>query len=274
MPHPVHRLLLAALLLCLGVLPLAADDFDQLQEVTKAEPAPTVQAPVPVLLASVDLSPAYAWTPANFAKPYSPELEAEKAAVQWIKDQALNATGFIDLIAAMNTAKQPTANVATYALIAVEAEADGRIHLSMGSDDGLSVYVNGKQVYKNEILRGFKADENAVEVDLLKGRNELLFRVTQGNGGWSLGVKVTAIGGVTVKQIPTNTPSLPVDGPAVSIPRSEAPTAAAPAPESPPAAVPKSETLGEDSPRVDAPPAAAAPQVAIPSAADAPRAEW
>ena len=148
----------------------------------------------------MDLSPAYPWAEAEFDKAYAPEIEAEKDKVEWRKGAWLDANGMIELRQANQAAGLPVEHSVVYARVILDAEADGKIHLSMGSDDGLAVFVNGKNVFRNNAMRALTADQDQADVDLVKGKNVLLFRVTQGGGGWSLQVKATGAG---VKQVPT-----------------------------------------------------------------------
>jgi len=154
----------------------------------------------PIAITTVDLSPAYPWAEAEFDKAYAPEIEAEKDKVEWRKGAWLDANGMIELRQANQAAGLPVEHSVVYARVILDAEADGKIHLSMGSDDGLAVFVNGKNVFRNNAMRALTADQDQADVDLVKGKNVLLFRVTQGGGGWSLQVKATGAG---VKQVPT-----------------------------------------------------------------------
>jgi predicted esterase len=66
-----------------------------------------------------------------------------------------------------------------------DAGKGGAWALRLGSDDGLKLWVNGKQVYANHIHRALSPGEDLVVVDMKSGINRLLFKVDQGNGGWA-----------------------------------------------------------------------------------------
>jgi hypothetical protein len=52
------------------------------------------------------------------------------------------------------------------------------LQLKMGSDDQAKVYLNGKEVLKNETARPLTKDEDtAVNIALTKGTNVLVFKV-------------------------------------------------------------------------------------------------
>lgn len=74
----------------------------------------------------------------------------------------------------------------------------------MGSDDGLTVLVNGKKVHAKNAQRGLKRGEDQTEADLAKGKNVLLFRVTQGTGGFALQVEAAVVGKGRVEQVRTD----------------------------------------------------------------------
>ena len=75
-------------------------------------------------------------------------------------------------------------NVAAYALVWVESPEEQDAVLALGSDDGVVVWLNGERVHANLVGRGYRRREDKAPVRLRKGRNQLLVKVTQGNGGW------------------------------------------------------------------------------------------
>lgn len=66
----------------------------------------------------------------------------------------------------------------------VSAKAQDAV-LTLGSDDGIKVWLNGKVVHANNATRGHQPDEEAANIRLEQGRNTLLLKVTQGGGQWS-----------------------------------------------------------------------------------------
>ena len=65
--------------------------------------------------------------------------------------------------------------------------------MAVGSDDTLTVWLNGKEVYKFSGNRGYSPDSAHFDVELKKGKN--LFMVKCGNGGgpWAFSVAVTGM---------------------------------------------------------------------------------
>ncbi len=76
----------------------------------------------------------------------------------------------------------------THALVATTLVSDRprRATLLFGTDDGGTLTLNGRELWRKEIVRGVKRDEERVELDLKAGENALVFRVDQKLGGWGL----------------------------------------------------------------------------------------
>ena len=91
--------------------------------------------------------------------------------------------------------------VAAYARVTFEADRATLLHLSLGSDDGLAVFAGGKRVLARDVMRGLRKGEDEVDVPLVAGRNEVLFKVTQGGGGFALAVEAQVVGGGTVRAL-------------------------------------------------------------------------
>jgi hypothetical protein len=110
---------------------------------------------------------------------------AKGARIGWQKaerpaDLPLTDEHFIDLADMM----RPNENVAAYALAWIVAPAETDAVLAIGSDDGVVAWLNGEQVHANHVGRGYTSREDRVDVRLKRGRNKLMLKITQGNGGW------------------------------------------------------------------------------------------
>ena len=75
--------------------------------------------------------------------------------------------------------------VYAYALAEITAAAPTNVMLSVGSDDGIKVWHNGKLVHDNWIPRGIQKDNDLVPLKLVKGSNQVLLKVQDINGGWA-----------------------------------------------------------------------------------------
>jgi dienelactone hydrolase len=91
---------------------------------------------------------------------------------------------------------RPTNNVVAYAFTTIERLQAGKVVLSLGSDDGVAVWVNGERVHRNEVDRPVSADEDQVKVSMLAGANSVLIKVEQGAGDWGFVLRVLEAGGI------------------------------------------------------------------------------
>ncbi len=76
-------------------------------------------------------------------------------------------------------------NTATYLYRTVDCEEPERIHLSLGSDDTLTVWLNGVQAMAKEVYRGVAPDQDRLDLDFHAGRNELVLKITNGGGDYA-----------------------------------------------------------------------------------------
>jgi hypothetical protein len=143
-----------------------------------------------VSISTVALSPTYPFD-SEFDRAHPPETDPR--AVEW--KQAGFEGGRIDLGAQYTG----PSNVVAYALVDVEADADCGLHLSMGSDDGLAVFLDQKRVFAKDVRRGLRPGEDELLVDLTRGRHALLFKVTQEGGDFGLAVEAQVYGTAHVR---------------------------------------------------------------------------
>ena len=75
-----------------------------------------------------------------------------------------------------------TENVASYVYREIEAEVACEVPASLGSDDTLTVWVNGKKIHAENVGRGAAPDQALVKLPLQKGKNALLMKICNGGG--------------------------------------------------------------------------------------------
>jgi hypothetical protein len=81
---------------------------------------------------------------------------------------------------------KPTEDSVGYAVCYIHADTEMKdITLKTGSDDQAKVYLNGKEVLKQEEDRPLERDEDSSEVTLRKGVNVLVFKVINEKEDWS-----------------------------------------------------------------------------------------
>jgi hypothetical protein len=71
-----------------------------------------------------------------------------------------------------------------YARTWLRSEQDGPAVLELGSDDGVKVWVNDKQVYALNVARPLQPGSDKVNLQLHSGWNLLLLKITQNSQGW------------------------------------------------------------------------------------------
>ena len=78
----------------------------------------------------------------------------------------------------------PLGNLAaTYLHRRVNLEKATNLTLSLGSDDSITVWVNGEKVHDNKVSRAPAADQDKVKVELRAGENDLLVKVCNNQSG-------------------------------------------------------------------------------------------
>jgi hypothetical protein len=104
------------------------------------------------------------------------------AKVQWKEFTAFKTGAVIDLAKATGT----KSNAVAYLYHTFESPKAFKWPLSFGSDDTLSVFINGKRVYHEPHVRPAAPDQDLVTIDVKEGKNELLVKICQEIGGWEV----------------------------------------------------------------------------------------
>jgi putative heme-binding domain-containing protein len=73
-----------------------------------------------------------------------------------------------------------------YGCFRLETAARQRVHLLVGSDDGIKVWLNGRVAWTNDVNRGALPFQDVVPLDLEAGGNDLLIRVRNISGAAGL----------------------------------------------------------------------------------------
>ena len=149
------------------------------------------------------LSPSYDALARNLEHPLSP---AESAAIQW-QDVQAEPPGFVVIYRyrdaphprvtfqgdfSKRLEPQPGMKV-VYARTNIDSDRDQVKKLFIGYSDDVSVFLNGKILYRGRSAQGFRdpgflgivnPENDAVYLPLKKGRNELMLAVSELGGGW------------------------------------------------------------------------------------------
>lgn len=68
----------------------------------------------------------------------------------------------------------------------VEVSQPVTSELSLGSDDTITVWLNGKRILADKTIRGAEPDQDFAVLHLEPGKNRLLIKICQGDGGWAV----------------------------------------------------------------------------------------
>lgn len=71
-----------------------------------------------------------------------------------------------------------------YAWTEFEFPAETKVLLGLGSDDHVSVWLNGKLVHRHWIKRGLRVDDDVVPLTVQAGKNHLLLKIQNSDGNW------------------------------------------------------------------------------------------
>jgi hypothetical protein len=99
--------------------------------------------------------------------------------------------GMVDLLGFM----KPDRNVYAYAAADIEVPVDVDAILWLGSDDGVTVWLEGKEVHRNDIARAAVRDQDRVPLRLTAGTHRVVMRIDQIVGGWGFFFRVSGADG-------------------------------------------------------------------------------
>jgi hypothetical protein len=87
-------------------------------------------------------------------------------------------------------------NVANYIYREIDAPTDAEVPASLGSDDTLTVWLNGQKLHAENVGRGAAPDQAFVKLPLKKGKNQLLMKICNGGGpsGFYFAAKAPELG--------------------------------------------------------------------------------
>lgn len=121
--------------------------------------------------------------------------EAEGGAVDW-KPLKGSGSGEFDL---SQIAKGD--NCCAYVKVTIHAKRKQDVVLSLGSDDGAKVWLNGKIVHEKNVNRALQCSEDEIKATLEEGANTLLLKITQGGGGFEFCCALKAAAGGPVEGV-------------------------------------------------------------------------
>ncbi len=85
---------------------------------------------------------------------------------------------------------EPRITAVAYAYCTIESPDKREVTALLGSNDGVTVYCNSKEVHHLHGKRSLIADEDEFVLELEKGKNHLMIKVEQWKGGWGLAFRL------------------------------------------------------------------------------------
>lgn len=79
---------------------------------------------------------------------------------------------------------------AAYAMAEITCDKEVKTVLGVGSDDAIRIWVNGKLIHDQWVLRGLSADNDFVPITLQPGSNQILLKVQDAQQGWAFSVRI------------------------------------------------------------------------------------
>jgi len=84
----------------------------------------------------------------------------------------------------------PPIRAVAYAYCTIDSPEKRRVTALLGSNDGATVWCNGKEVHRVHVKRSLIPDEDEIQLDLEQGRNHILVRVEQWKGDWGFSFRL------------------------------------------------------------------------------------
>lgn len=140
------------------------------------------------------INKAYLPNEAKYAAREGATFQLAGTSYSWRKVHG-SAFDFKNLFATPEQPMDRLKNMVVYGVTQFQSEKAQQKVIRFRSDDGAIVWLNGKQVYKNTAIRGVTA-EDKLTLDLNSGKNTLLVKVGQGDGGWGLMVQFEDLSGL------------------------------------------------------------------------------
>ena len=129
--------------------------------------------------------------PFPLAKSAAPDFQAKFPGYRdeplvWKKTRAIDNHGQVDL----GRIYSSDDDIAAFGAAEFESPTDRKAEFVVGSDDTLTVWLNGEKVYDFQNRRGFNPDENRFDAPVVKGKNHVVIKCGNNGGGWQFAVSV------------------------------------------------------------------------------------
>lgn len=85
---------------------------------------------------------------------------------------------------------EPHITAVAYAYCTIDSPEQQQVTALLGSNDGATVWCNGREVFHMHAKRSLIPDEDEILLDLEEGRNHLMIKVEQWKAGWGLSFRL------------------------------------------------------------------------------------
>ena len=98
--------------------------------------------------------------------------------------------GNLDIIAGQVGVAGGLDDITAYGLVTLVADKAQEVQLLAGSDDSIKAWLNGEVVHRNAVNRGRSRWQDEFTVNLRKGDNLLMVKVSDRGGGWGMHIGI------------------------------------------------------------------------------------
>ena len=131
------------------------------------------------------------WT---FSGPHTDaaEIASAEKEISWGKSlkgfSPLSSDSFWGTFDVAHDVGEETAQASAFYQHKIVAEKDGVLHVRMGSDDGIKVWLNGALLLDHSVERRNNPSEEHLALPLISGDNQLAIRIMNAGGAWSFSI--------------------------------------------------------------------------------------
>lgn len=179
---------------------LSNDQWNELEEIL------TPEAPAAGALRAFEISKMYGKKDAEgpqvtLEKAFTPETApgaGDWEGIFWAgTDEDVDKVGKGDLLGRYPGSK----NVVVYLRAHIWSPDDRQVELRTGSDDGMKVWLNDQPVLTTPASRSFAWDADKTKIQLKRGWNPLMFKITQGTNQWTVAARLVNLDGKPMSDI-------------------------------------------------------------------------
>ena len=124
--------------------------------------------------------------------------------VSWRKPNAKSLDGYVDLSVAL----RPNKEAVGYALSFLQADAETKASVSLGTSGAFKLFVNGVKVASSDRYNSPRVDQHRYELKLRRGLNRVLLKVCQATGQYGFYLRATGPKGPLLAVLPDTVPPL------------------------------------------------------------------